>query len=468
MSPDELGGLVRYMELPGVPSLGIHKRIAEVTQELVQENKPLESDLIRTKVWPEKTIDDNYWTRLQSELMGILREYLAWQSWRKQPGAVSVSVARYANQAHWDEEAERIMRRSEREMDAIPFEDGTTWMRKAQLFQEQAMYAVRMYRKPDPQPLIRVIEALDNSYRIERIRYAAALKNMERIFKKEFPTPNLEFLLAEWEAHYDELPLIGKMYFHAYHTTTTDLPPEHYTRLKTLLAENPSKISREDAWDLSTYLINFCARQLNQGKLGYQPEVQELFDQMLEAGNNGRHGGHDPWLYKNMIVMALRLGQVEWAERYRERHERKLVNDFADNARQFCRAAIAFDQKDYALARQFANHVLQRYKGHFYGIDARILAWKCNFHLGEELLLASSLDAHVKFFQRHPLLEDGTKADAIRFFRFSLRYLTGKGMVGKEQLKVWDRLKRDILTAPHLEYLAWIKKNTPELWGSDI
>lgn len=459
LTSEDLAGFRSYLELPEVQALGIHKKLIEEIEGLVQKGDCVDGKKLIAKIWPEKKVSSNYLNRLQSELMGFLREYLAWRSWRNQPGAISLAVARFANEALWDEEMEHILRRSERELDNIDIEDVTLLQRQANLLHERVVFNFRVNRKPAPQPLLKIVDLLSQVHHIKQIKYAAALQNMERIFRKDFTKTDLDFPIENWEANYKILPLIGKMYFHAYHTTGTDVENaiSHFRQLRILFSSHSQKLSKVEAWDLAIYLINFCARQIHQGKREFQLEVKSIFDQMLQAGNNSGSVGHDPWLYKNIIVTALKLGEVDWADQYIERHEKDLVNDFEGNAAYFCRAAVAFGNGNYGDARKLALKVLQKYQGYFYGIDGRILVWKCSFKLKDELFMASTLDAYIKFFQRSNILEKSTQSDTIRFFRFSLRYLSGESMPGQEQQKVWQRLSRDLAKVGSSEHLDWLR-----------
>lgn len=456
LSGDELSEFQSYIQLH---SLGASRMEIEVVDALIElKDADLEKHLveaIKLRVWPGTEIKESYWNKVCSSLMKYLREYLAWKSWRKKRHSVPLDLVRYANENHWDEAFLKIYNQGWKVLETE--QDSTYYRRKAEFLNEKAIYDYRISRQPNPAPIVSVMKELDTAYRLEKIKFAASVRNHEAVFRKSFGLEEIADLVTAIEEQYNDFPLVGKLYFHAYQSMDAANGERHFVRLRALVNDNSNEVSPDDTWDLNTYLINFCARQIRDGKEGYRQELKSLFEMMLQRGVFLERGKISPWLYKNIIVSTLRLGQLDWVTEFSEMYEASLHNDYQGNAAQFCRGAIAFSKGDYTTARSCLATVLQEYQDHFYGVEGRLLYWRCNVEMEEVIPMTYQSDAYIKFFRRHPLLNADYKASVIGFLRLSLRYVDALCLANKERRRAMLKIMRRIDKMEPLDLLEWLR-----------
>lgn len=459
LSKKELEEFQIYIQLGSLDASRIEVELTKSAIEFKGERSLADSiDLIKMQTWPEKEVRESYWNKICSILLNRLREFLAWKSWREKNHSVPLGLARYANENHWDEEFMKIYKRGWKVFDSKLGQDSTYYRRKAEFLNEKAIYDYRISRRPDPIPIVNVIKELDSAYRLEKIKFAASVRNHEMVFRKSFDLGGMLTLLEAIEEQYEDLPIVGKLYFHAFQSMSDDKGSSHYIKLKSLIYENPKDISPDDTWDLNTYLINYCARQIRNGKKGYEQELKSLFDLMLDQGVFLEKGKISPWLYKNIVVTTLRSGLLEWAKDFSKKYKLALHNDYNNNAVNFCQSAVAFSDKNFLGSRSLLTNVLQDYKDQFYGVEARLLHWRCNVELREVMDLTYQSDAYIKFFHRHPLLEETYKASVICFLRLSLRFVVALDLSQKELKKVLRKILSRIEKEEPMDLLKWLEK----------
>lgn len=457
LSPDDLTGFETYCTLIHNGQLvgTFLQAYRQSYSEGLTNSEELKARIIEL-IWPGVEVKHTYWKKVCSKIVEMLRQYLAWQSWKEDPINISLHLTRYMNRHHWDEEFDSTFRRSEKLIESAPVVDSELLRRKTELHYEFAAYYYRNTRTPKAMPLKRVVEELDMGYIVERLKLVAGAKAHDLVFHVDHSLDDIPWLLQKARSNYGDLPLPGQLYYHAYLSMKPEQGENHYQLLKSLVFQETHRISPDDTWDLFTYMINFCARSIRKGDQFYHKELHTIFERLLATGGLLEKGKILPWLYKNIVVTTVRMGKIEWAQTFTDQYESRLTKDHASNAANFCRAMIAFSQEDFPGSRALINKVLSDYKDNYYGIDSRILYWKCNVELGESLFLDSQLHAFIKYFQRSKLLTRTAQAQYIKFFRLSVRYMNILERKERKMQKQLEDIRSSLSEEDGSEILSWL------------
>ena len=98
----------------------------------------------------------------------------------------------------------------------------------------------------------------------------------------------------------------------------------HFQQLKAQLNTGIEFLKARDALDIFVYAQNFCIQKINSGQESYFQELFDLYGFMLKEDVLLEHGFFDQRVYGNIILVASRLGQFEWAAQFVEDYRDKL------------------------------------------------------------------------------------------------------------------------------------------------
>ena len=417
LSDPELEDLVAFAGMPSLQKVSSVVRVFEEYRALSGENgkKDILQDALIKRVWPDKEIKAGYWNKVSSAGIAVLKEFIAWQHWRKKPGELSVELVEYFSGEDLDSEFQTSLREAEALVEAgRPLSEDMMHLH-LRLQMLKADHHFKAVRSPRVSALDGVVQAWQEYFRAGMLRYGTARKNLMLAFGAEVGDDDLTLANDP-----DALPVLSRAYAHAYNLLAPDTAATAFDALRALLQEEG--LSKAHTWDLYSYLLNHTIRRVRAGEERFQVVAKELYGEILEQM---REEGEPimAWTFRNMLVTLVRLGEVGWAETFLQQHRDYLANDHAENAVNYGEAILCHAKGEYHRARTLLNRVLNDYRNQFYGIYARYLLWKCNVELEEVDYLEDSQQAYLKFFGRSTLLNESEKRMYQYLFRWSLQML---------------------------------------------
>jgi hypothetical protein len=253
--------------------------------------------------------------------------------------------------------------------------------------------------------------------------------------------------IVKWLPH---LPSKTLMYFHLYNCTV-DLEQENeFLQFKALLSESALDIDAQE--EMYTAALNYCARQLNAGKQNYLRETFDLYMEVLGKQAAGKAPALLSSHFKNIVVVACRLGEFQWAQKFVADFFPHLQGEFNRNAYHFALGFIAFSMGDFAKAESNLYRVLDEYEDIFYGIDARVTLLRTHYETGNVIGLESLADSFRMYIKRSAQLSGQRKANLQAFIR-QLRRLAHIPKFDKEAFK---KLHAEVVSGRELVNKQWL------------
>lgn len=209
--------------------------------------------------------------------------------------------------------------------------------------------------------------------------------------------------------------------------------PSHdaYLHLLVLLDEYNSAIPIRLLKHFYTTMINYCMYQINTGQLDY---VQNMFDLYKITGEKNLVivDGFIPIdRLKNMIIIACRVGEFDWAKQLLEQYRKYIRKSVREHVYRFNLGLISFHQKDYETAHEKFSQTGQ--VSLIYDINVRVLILKCLYETGQEYNepTIQAFRTAESFFKNHKLLPTRSKKAYKNFIRilinlYRIRHRAGK------------------------------------------
>ena len=145
---------------------------------------------------------------------------------------------------------------------------------------------------------------------------------------------------------YEDIPPVA-VYFQIYLALREGENLDNYFKLKDLLELYGNYFPINEAKNIYDSALNYCIRKINQGNQQFLREYFDLINIMIERETIYTDNKLSPWDFKNIVVIALRLGEYEWTENFILNFKERLLEDFRENAVTYNLAQLYFYQKKY-------------------------------------------------------------------------------------------------------------------------
>jgi hypothetical protein len=138
---------------------------------------------------------------------------------------------------------------------------------------------------------------------------------------------------------------------------------------------------------------------MNSGVTRYLREVFELYKVFLDKSLLQYRGVFDPFHFKNIVTIGLRLGEYDWVEKFITSVAPALADNVRENAITFNLAQLNFYKRDYSKVIFLLSQV--EYEDITYNLNSKTLLMASYFELDELDALNSLLDTFRVYLNRN-------------------------------------------------------------------
>lgn len=286
----------------------------------------------------------------------------------------------------------------------------------SQLFlYEQKKYSNmrEMDLRSDKNNLQSLTETLDINYIIHKLYYICEMLNNNYTYSFQFQT----YLLSETLKIIDQDPFdkikIIQIYKSVLHTLLEPDKNNHFYELKDKLEEHRQDLPLDKLYELYKYLLNFAVRKINKGDDTFYQELFALYQKQDTEKILIQNGFISEFSFKNIIVIALRLNEIEWAEYFLDKYENFLQPDIKENSIRYNTAYIHFQKKEFHNTLELLSQV--EFTDICYHLDSKSLLLKTFFELDETDPFLSLVEAFKVYIKRNKKI---TEKQALHYNNF--------------------------------------------------
>lgn len=288
-------------------------------------------------------------------------------------------------------------------------------------------------------------DLMDTAFVARKLRLACVIASHKTVFKAEYSIGLLEEILTLVEARkWMDTPAVG-LYYYCY-KFQTDLggTEQHFEQFRQLLRANVETFPPEELRTLYLLAINFGIKKINQAAEGWLRATLDLYQGALSRNLLLENGQISRFAFNNIIAIALRLGELDWAEHFILEHKSLLERQWREATASLGLARVAYARKDFKTA--LLNLQRSDYKDLINNLTAKTLQLKIFYEAGEFDLLENHLKGMKNFIKRHTSIGyHRTNYGLIVAFTQQLMALDFKKKESLETLRA-AILKEEILT----------------------
>lgn len=297
---------------------------------------------------------------------------------------------------------------------------------------------------------------LDNYFVAKKLQISAEKINLNFILKKEWNDPFLKTILEQ----IDKGLFDGSPYIKLYRLIITSLTDqENETVFEQLKLEVPrllGGLSGSELTDLYQYLLNYCIRRINAGKLVFQNELLAVYQSALEHGALLSNNRISQWDFKNVVTIALRTKQQEYAREFIHGYKQHLPLAQRTNALAYNLANLHFSEGNYRDAiKQLQKVDLDDV---FYRLDARSILLKSYYELDDTDALFYHATAFRSMLNRNRHISDHQRKLYLNLIKHTLSLTK----VGADRSRLRSVEKR-VMENPNVADLSWLEEKIAEL-----
>lgn len=287
---------------------------------------------------------------------------------------------------------------------------------------------------------------LDVYYAVAKLKLACEMVNLKKKRPLEFDLEALPAViqLAESQSAADHPLLL--LYREVYQLVAAN-EEERYHRISALMVDQVRYIVPEEMGVLLSYLHNYVAEQIRQGKEGFWEKAHQLNKFGVENGIFTLKNLMSAGQFNNIVNIACRVGDFAWAESFIASQSKFLAADIAADTVLLARAVIRFENHDFGEVFRLLE--LADFKD--INDDIRSRAFLLRAYYESRADADRMLDycmAFEAFLRRHRKSHKEAVAATLNFLRMMKMLIRKKHDRG--------RIIREIETAKPIYFTAWL------------
>jgi hypothetical protein len=297
---------------------------------------------------------------------------------------------------------------------------------------------------------------MDCAYIIQKIKSFISLSNYQKIYGYEFDF----FFKSEIETIinseiFNEVLLV-RLYKSSYRVMKHNSIDDYYA-LKKEIIESEVPLPINDKVGLLKVLSNFCISMINQRKTEFVQELFENYKYNVENLYVLEYGILHPQLFNNIIIIALRLSEIDWVNHFIS-HYAKYINDSErENAISHAKALVYYHEKKYEkTVRELSTVSFDAYHD---GIKVRILLLKAYFELKDEEALIYLISSFKKQVERKKI----SSAAAVSSAKNTIKVVEKILKIHTRDYKKFKALLSEVQAMPLIMEKQWIIEKLTEL-----
>lgn len=347
---EEFKELDRFVHSP------LYNKHAGVTQLFTCLRKQIEGgkaslspEKLLKKIFPkgEGKAQDLYY--LNSYLLKVVEQYLAWAEWQKEEQEWGIYLLRAYQKKGLEKPFQQKFKKTVTRHRDQPLRNATFYRQKYLLQWEEHSYSM-VHGRQKGFNLQNLSNTHEQSFIAEKLKTACILLSHQAIAKQEYDNGMLEEVLKYVEQkNFAEIPAIALNY-HSYMALTNTEDDEHFRSLKNQLLKNNDCFTLEELRDGHIVGINCCIRRINIGKEGFFREIMDMYKLGLELKVFLVNDQMSPPTFINIILSALKLKDFDWVYQFINEYHIYLLESYRESYFNYSLACYYYELGDYRQA----------------------------------------------------------------------------------------------------------------------
>ncbi len=404
------------------------------------------------KLFPEVPYDDVKYRRLNSDLLQLALDFLAYQQYKAHPVTPKIFLLHRLASTRLDKHFDGVARQAEGELEKSGYKDADFHYFKYIL---QRRHHEHMEHTAAKEPTFHFMEEADHhldcyylTKKLEHYCDALGYQNIRSEAAQIYLFP--DFLKQVENSPYLQEPAVKAYYLIALMTQQQE-NEAYFFQLKNMLEKQSGLFRKRELQTLFIHLMNYCIySKINNGRIDYYTELFSLYRIALEQEIIFENGELDPHHYKNIVTTSFYVREFAWAENFIQQYTARLPKADQENALQYNLAQLYFHKGEFDKVIGQLREV--DYQTIAYALGSKLLLLRTYYELGEDQALDSLIDSFRIYLRRNKLISKEIKQQYMNALRFTKRLAT----TAHFDEKAIQKLKSQIEKCKALAVKKWL------------
>ncbi|MCB0643778.1 MAG: hypothetical protein KDC44_19155 [Phaeodactylibacter sp.] len=398
LSDTELQRFLAYVHSPFFHQHQATIALVEYLCRHLQQPEQLQKERAFAALFPGEKVQVAKLRNLMSYAMELLDGFLAQVAFEKRntPWVYNLQAG---IERDLSTQITRNFKKAQKQVRKSPYRDTIYYWQQYKLYHHQDQQHNLHVDPLDSSYLEESIRALDHFYLIEMLQLHAELLARQNVRRETLDLTALERLLhrieKNWE-NYQQVPAV-RIYYHVI-KLALERRAQDYRALQELLDLHHTNFEQSELVQLYVSTINFAIYQYGIGRSEYLEDIFQLYNKMIQQGVFLHHGLLNETSYSNVISIACKLRQFDWATDFADHFQQYLPVEVSQNAYAYGQAVICYYQQAYDQASSLLLQV--RFTNQFYQMNTRLMLAKIYYEQEKSQLLGPFLDSFRLFLKR--------------------------------------------------------------------
>jgi hypothetical protein len=419
----------------------------------------ISDEALFASAFPEKKYDNARLRVLRSYLVEHLAQFLALSeldldrplSHRLVRRSARRYLLEHVDKAAWESQTDSFFGEPERAMEEYI------------LSEDRLSLNVRQDNRGEQHDLHVVLKPLDIFYVTTRLKYLCAILDPTNRKVTVTEEAGLQEIIALYEAlDLREQPLTT-IYFHILKLFIGEEEEAHLPQFRALLKAHHAQIEAKERVCLYTLWWNYLNDRHNSGKIEGLSHKFQFYQEMIASDVVFEQGSITAHHFKNIVSLAARLGEYEWAQQFLDQYHHRLEMPWRTGVYAYCNGYLLFAQAKYGEAKRQLMGV--EFYDSEYKISHQMLYLRIYYETNDIGGLESVKDALKIYLYRNTDLSPTSRESASNFSRFTARLFHLKGLQAPQ--KSAARVLSEMQNCPKVYDRNWLAAKAAELIERD-
>lgn len=445
------------------PYFNVNETLTKLFEVLSSEiNGEKKLDFEKEKIWAlldlDREYDDVRFRKFCSDLLKITEDFLAQEIFQEN----NLLKASLQIQAIGKKKVEKLfnstMRGARRLSDQFPHRSAFFHLQQYEIEKNYYEMAQQELQRTSKSNIEEISKHLDIFYIGEKLRWYCEVISRQHLKGHDYKLLFIEELIQQLEnSEYQQEPSIA-VYFQILKISRNPQNLADYFKLKDLLEKNGLIFPQSEALSLYYSAINYCIQKINEGNQKFLEELFDLYNDLIKKEIIFVDDELSPWDFRNIVVIALRLGKFKWTEHFINNYNVKIPESYRENAVSFNLANLHFYQKNYEKVIELLQTV--EYEDFSYNLNSKAMLIATYYEIDEIEPLYSLLDSFRTYLNRNKAtIQEFRRVSFLNLIKFTKK-LT-KILPG--DTKAIQKFKEDLEKTKNVTSIGWLQEKISEL-----
>jgi hypothetical protein len=374
----------------------------------------IEKGRVFKKMYPPRTFDDAHCKFLMNQLLKLAERYITIANMEQKDTMKDYYLLDSYVQRGIDKNYQFILKKTKKMLQSKKEKDADFLHQEYLLTDIANLHFDKQSKRQGNEHLQQMVNTFDNYYMANKLKYTCQMLNNQSIISESY-TISLATEVSAFihKNDYSHIPAVH--FYDNLYMLLTEGKKDLFIITVQLFKNYKDTFGKAELRQILYFLVNFCIRQLKSGDDGdyYFNELFTLYQEGVDTGLLLEQGQINPWDYKNIIKIGLKLKRFTETESFIIDYNDKLKEQYKEDALHYNLAELYYYKQQHQEALEHLIEV--DFSDIYYILGTKKLLLKIYYETDEYDAMESLLISFQTYLKRNKLISKNVRDTYLNF-----------------------------------------------------